>query len=102
MRIVPGGVMGTPQDKLPDTSGSVEEGEILLREIDALYREGKAHLEARRYADALAALRKARLMYASHYKDTDTLIVEAQTAMQKETWQARPQVAVKKGCFTLF
>jgi cyclophilin family peptidyl-prolyl cis-trans isomerase len=71
-----------------------------MKDVDALYREGKAHLEAKRYDEALAALRKARLMYASHYKDTDALIVEAQTAMQKENWQARPQTAAaKKGCF---
>lgn len=75
---------------------------LRMREIDALYRQGKAALESKRYGDALASLRKARLMYASHYKDTDALIVEAQTAMQKETWQARPQVAsARKGCFLL-
>lgn len=72
---------------------------LRMRDIDALYRQGKTELEAQHYTEALAALRKARLMYASHYKDTDTLIVEAQTAMQKENWQARPQAATaKKGC----
>ncbi|MGE5265152.1 MAG: peptidylprolyl isomerase [Acidobacteriota bacterium] len=75
---------------------------LRMRDIDALYRQGKAALASKRYDDALAALRKARLMYASHYKDTDALIVEAQTAMQKETWQARPVVArTRKGCFLL-
>src|SRR5512142_1116137 len=75
---------------------------LRMRDIDALYRQGKAALASKRYDDALVALRKARLMYASHYKDTDALIVEAQTAMQKETWQARPQVAgARKGCFLL-
>lgn len=72
---------------------------LRMKEIDTLYRQGKEHLEAKRYSDALAALRKARLMYASHYKDTDQLIVEAQTAMQKENWQARPVTSAKKGCF---
>jgi len=72
---------------------------LRMRDIDALYRQGRADLEAKRYNEALTALRKARLMYASHYKDTDALIVEAQTAMQKENWQARPQAATaKKGC----
>ncbi len=72
---------------------------LRMKEIDTLYRQGKEHLQAKRYSDALAALRKARLMYASHYKDTDQLIVEAQTALQKENWQARPAPATKKGCF---
>jgi cyclophilin family peptidyl-prolyl cis-trans isomerase len=63
---------------------------LRMKEIAALYQQGKEHLAARRYADALAALRQARLLYAGHYKDTDQLIVEAQTAMQKQKWQARP------------
>lgn len=75
---------------------------LRMRDIDALYRQGKAHWEAQRYAEALAALRKVRLMYASHYKDADALIVQAQTALQKETWQARMQAAPsKKGCLWL-
>ncbi len=75
---------------------------LRMRDIDNLYKQGKAHLETQRYADALAALRKARLMYASHYKDVDALIVQAQTALQRENWQARPQTASsKKGCFPL-
>ena len=73
---------------------------LRMRDIDALYRQGKKELEAQHYDAALTALRKARLMYASHYKDTDALIVEAQTAMQKSHWHARPQTAAsKKGCF---
>ena len=72
---------------------------LRMRDIEALYRQGKAELQAQHYAEALAALRKARLMYASHFKDTDALIVEAQTAMQKGNWQARPPAATtKKGC----
>ena len=63
-----------------------------MRDIESLYREGKAHLEARRYADALAALRLAR-MRAGHYKDVDALIVQAQIALQKENWQARLKAA---------
>jgi len=72
---------------------------LRMKEIDTLYRQGKEHLQAQRYAEALAALRKARLMYASHYKDTDALIVEAQTAMQKEKWQARPATATRNRWF---
>lgn len=71
---------------------------LRMKEIDALYRQGKEHLAAQRYANALTALRQARLLYAGHYKDTDQLIVEAQRAMQQSQWQARP-VAPKKGCF---
>ena len=74
---------------------------LRMREIEQLYQQGRAHLEAGRYADAVAALRKARLMFASHYKDVDELIVEAQSAMQKEKWDARPDRAKKKGCFML-
>ena len=73
---------------------------LRMRDIDTLYRQGKAELEAQHYDAALAALRKARLMYASHYKDADALIVQAQTAMQKENWQVRsPSATAKKGCF---
>jgi cyclophilin family peptidyl-prolyl cis-trans isomerase len=63
---------------------------LRMKEIAALYQQGKAHLAAQRYADALSALRQARALHAGHYKDTDQLIVEAQTAMQKQKWQARP------------
>lgn len=72
---------------------------LRMRDIAKLYRDGKAHLEAQRYPEALAALRKARLMYASHYKDVDALIVQAQTAMQKQNWESRPVTTQKKGCF---
>lgn len=61
---------------------------IRMREIDNLYREGKAKLEAGKYEEALAALRKARLLYASHYKDVDDLIVKGQSAMQKKNWDS--------------
>ena len=67
-----------------------------MKDIDELYRQGKEHLAAQRYDDALVALRKVRLMYAGHYKDTDQLIVEAQTAMQKQKWQARSPSATNK------
>jgi len=70
---------------------------LRMKEIAALYQQGKEHLAAHRYADALAALRQARLLYAGHYKDTDQLIVEAQRALQQSQWQARA-VAQKKGC----
>jgi|GEM_PF-766290 cyclophilin family peptidyl-prolyl cis-trans isomerase len=72
---------------------------LRMKEIETWYQQGQAHLRAQRYNDALTALRKARLMYASHYKNTDQLIVEAQTAMQKENWQARPRATAHKGCF---
>lgn len=63
---------------------------LRMRDIDKLYREGKAKLEAGEYEAALAPLRKARVMYASHYKDVDDLIVQAQTKLQQEKWDARP------------
>lgn len=75
---------------------------LRMRDIDALYRRGKAHLDEQKYEDALAALRKARLMYASHYKDVDALIVQAQTALQKQNWDTRSQPTTsKKGCFLM-
>ncbi|MBM3127309.1 MAG: tetratricopeptide repeat protein [Chloroflexi bacterium] len=73
-------------------------GTLHVKNIDELYRQGKAHLEAKRYADALESLRQVRALNPGHYQDTNQLIVEAQTAMQKQKWQARP-VASKKGCF---
>ncbi len=74
---------------------------LRMRDIDNLYKQGKAHLEAQRYSDALTSLRKARLMYASHYKDVDALIVDAQAALQKQNWETRPVTSQKKGCFLL-
>lgn len=74
---------------------------LRMRDIENLYRQGKEHLQAQRYNDALASLRKARLMYASHYKDVDALIVEAQAALQKQNWESRPVASQKKGCFLL-
>jgi cyclophilin family peptidyl-prolyl cis-trans isomerase len=72
---------------------------LRMRDIDTLYKQGKADLEAERYEPALVSLRKARLMFASHYKDTDAMIIQAQTALQKQNWQSRPAQAVgKKGC----
>lgn len=63
---------------------------LRMRDIDKLYRDGKAKFEAGQYEAALVPLRKARVMYASHYKDVDDLIVRAQAALQKEKWNARP------------
>jgi cyclophilin family peptidyl-prolyl cis-trans isomerase len=74
---------------------------LRMKEIDTLYRQGRAHLAADRFSEALAALRKVRLMYAGHFKDTDQMIVEAQTAMQKEKWQARPKAAASKKGYIL-
>ncbi|MCI0476118.1 MAG: peptidylprolyl isomerase [Anaerolineales bacterium] len=62
----------------------------MTNDLDALYQRGKEHLEAKHYADALESLRQVRAMNSGHYKDADQLIVEAQTAMQKQKWQARP------------
>lgn len=62
----------------------------MTNDTDALYRQGKEYLAAQRYADALEVLRRVRAQHAGHYKDTDQLIVEAQTKMQKEKWHARP------------
>ena len=70
--------------------------EQVSKDIDALYRQGKEHLAAREYDAALAAFRQVRLKFAGHYQDTDQLIVEAQTAMQKQKWQARPPRAPSK------
>ncbi len=70
---------------------------LRMRDIDKLYRDGKAKLEAGQYEAALVPLRKARVMYASHYKDVDDLIVQAQTALQKEKWAARPSAATMTG-----
>lgn len=63
---------------------------LRMRDIDKLYRDGKSRFEAGQYEAALVPLRKARIMYASHYKDVDDLIVQAQAALQKEKWNARP------------
>lgn len=62
---------------------------LRMREIDKLYHEGKAKLDAGDYEGALALLRKARVMYASHYKDVDELIVDAQTRLQQAKWDER-------------
>jgi FKBP-type peptidyl-prolyl cis-trans isomerase FkpA len=66
---------------------------LRMRDIDKLYREGKAKFDAGEYAAALAPLRKARIMYASHYKDVDDLIVQAQSHVQQDKWEARPTEA---------
>ena len=50
-------------------------------------------MDAGEYEAALVPLRKARVMYASHYKDVDELIIQAQTALQQEKWDARPEEA---------
>ncbi len=63
---------------------------LRMRDIEKLYRQGQAKLETGEYESALASLRKARVMYASHYKDVDELIVQAQTALQKKKWERRP------------
>jgi cyclophilin family peptidyl-prolyl cis-trans isomerase len=63
---------------------------IRMRDTENLYQQGKSKLEAGKYEEALVPLRKARLLYASHYKDIDDLIVKSQTAMQKQNWEMRP------------
>lgn len=69
---------------------------LRMRDIDKLYRDGKTKFDAGDYEGALPLLRKARVMYASHYKDTDELIVQAQTHVQQDKWDARPE-DVKEG-----
>lgn len=59
---------------------------IRMRDTENLYRDGKAKLDAGEYEAALVPLRKARLLYASHYKDVDDLILKGQTGMQKQNW----------------
>lgn len=59
---------------------------IRMRDTENLYRDGKAKLEAGQYEAALVPLRKARLLYASHYKDVDDLILKGQSGMQKQNW----------------
>jgi len=66
---------------------------LRMRDIDKLYRDGKAKLDAGDYEGALVPLRKARVMYASHYKDVDDLILKAQAGLQQEKWDARPEEA---------
>ncbi len=66
---------------------------LRMRDIDKLYKEGKTKHDAGEYEAALAPLRKARVMYASHYKDVDDLIVQAQTKLQQEKWDGRPDDA---------
>lgn len=63
---------------------------LRMRDIHKLYLDGKAKLEAGEYEAALIPLRKARVMYASHYKDVDDLILQAQTALQQKKWDERP------------
>jgi cyclophilin family peptidyl-prolyl cis-trans isomerase len=63
---------------------------IRMRDTESLYQQGKSKLEAGQFEESLVPLRKARLMYASHYKDIDDLIVQAQSALQKEKWEQRP------------
>ncbi len=70
---------------------------LRMRDIDKLYHDGKAKLDAGEYEAALAPLRKARVMYASHYKDVDDLIVQAQTKLQQEKWDARPDETKTSG-----
>ncbi len=63
---------------------------LRMRDTEKLYQDGKAKFDAGDYEGALPPLRKARMMYASHYKDTDDLIVQAQTHVQQDKWDARP------------
>ncbi|MGE5140643.1 MAG: peptidylprolyl isomerase [Rudaea sp.] len=63
---------------------------LRMREIETLYRQGKAEMAAGSFEAALISLRKARTKYASHYKDVDELIVQAQSRLQKDKWVNRP------------
>lgn len=70
---------------------------LRMRDIHKLYLDGKAKVEAGEYEAALVPLRKARIMYASHYKDVDELIIQAQTAVQTKKWDDRPEEAKTPG-----
>lgn len=70
---------------------------LRMRDIDKFYREGKAKFDAGDYEGALPLLRKARLMYASHYKDVDDLIVQAQSHVQQDKWDARSDQVKAEG-----
>lgn len=81
------------QDRIREGTEAKLQWALRMRDIDKLYNEGKTKLEAGDYEGALVPLRKARVMYASHYKDTDALIEQAQTALQQQKWQERPEEA---------
>lgn len=70
---------------------------LRMRDIEKLYQDGKTKFNAGDHEGALISLRKARVMYASHYKDTDELIVQAQAKLQQEKWDARPEQAQTQG-----
>lgn len=85
------------QDRIREGTEAKLQWALRMRDIDKLYRDGKAKFDAEDYEGALPPLRKARVMYASHYKDVDELIVQAQTHVQQDKWDARPDEAKAPG-----
>ncbi len=62
---------------------------IRMRDTENLYKKGQAELAAGQFANARQHLNKARLLYASSYKDADKLIIE--------TWHAEGKAAFDAG-----
>lgn len=85
------------EDRIREGTEAKLQWALRMRDIDKLYRDGKAKFDAGDYEAALPPLRKARVMYASHYKDVDELIVQAQTHVQQDKWDARPDEAKTPG-----
>lgn len=77
------------QDRIREGTEAKLQWALRMRDIDKLYRDGKAKFDAGDFEGALPLLRKARVMYAGHYKDADELIVQAQTHVQQDQWDAR-------------
>lgn len=65
---------------------------LRMRDTETLYQKGQAALAQSQFAVARTSLNKARLLYASSYKDTDKLIVE--------TWYAEGKQAMDTGNLT--
>ena len=63
------------EDRIREGTEAKLQWALRMRDIDKLYRDGKAKFDAGDFEGALPPLRKARVMYASHYKDVDELIV---------------------------
>lgn len=81
------------EDRIREGTEAKLQWALRMRDIDKLYHDGKTKFDAGDYEGALPPLRKARVMYASHYKDVDELIVQAQTHVQQDKWDARPDQA---------
>lgn len=62
---------------------------LRMRETEGLYKKGQVALAAGNYAEARQLLNKARLLFASQYKDVDRLLVE--------TWYGEGKLALDQG-----